>query len=69
MGDDDIRLEDAEWWDYCREQGSRSFPEGMLEQRKSIVLRRMAKQNAELERMVAEHLADPSKPDPRTWVF
>jgi hypothetical protein len=33
------------------------------------VLRRMAKQNAELERMVAEHLADPSKPDPRTWVF
>jgi hypothetical protein len=69
MDDDEIRRQDAEWWDYCREQGSRSFSEGALKLRKQTVLRRMATLDAELERMVAEHIVDPSKPDPRTWVI
>jgi hypothetical protein len=29
--------------------------------------RRFAASQAELERLVAEHIADPRKPDPRTW--
>lgn len=69
MDDDDIQLEDRAWWDLCRERGSRSFPPGALEARKRLMLRRMSASNAELELMVAEHIADPSKTDPRTWLL
>jgi hypothetical protein len=69
MNEDDIRLEDAQWEKLWREHQSRSFPPGALELRKQTMLRRMATLNAELERMAAEHIADPSKPDPRTWVL
>ena len=69
MDDDDFQLEDRAWWDLCRERGSRSFPPGALEKRKLVMLRRFAASKAELEPLVAEHIAEPSKPDPRTWVL
>jgi hypothetical protein len=69
MDEDDIRLEDAQWEKLCRGHQSRSLPPGALKLRKQTMLRRMATLNAELERMVAEHIADPSKPDPRAWVL
>jgi hypothetical protein len=69
MDDDDIKLEDAQWEKLCRGHQSRSFPQGAPELRKQTMLRQIATLNAELERMVAEHLSDPSKPDPRKWVL
>ena len=63
------QLEDRAWWDFCRERAIRSFPPGALGARERLMLHRMSARNAELQRTVAEHLADPTKSDPRTWVF
>ena len=70
MDDDwERQLEDRAWWDLCRERGARSFPPGALVARKRLMLGRMSAVNAELNRMVGEHVAEPTEPDPRPWVF
>ena len=61
--------DDPPFWAVLEQNRRTPLPPELVEASYQRLLRRMRARNTELERMVAEHIADPSKPDPRTWVL